>query len=710
MSLLRRVWVAFAVCTICLGFSRETLASSNTPRVEAGVLDLRSWKPSDTPVVMSGNWQVAWEELSNPDTFFANPKIQTVFVPDDWSSPSTEGRPFLKTGYATYGLQVLLPEHHLELALDLGSFRYASTVFLDGKVRRKHGEPSALAAEEIAAAWSQTGSIVIPASDGTARVLEIVVHGSNYIHAKGGYRGAMQIGLAQDAIHAMTVDVVARVLLIGGTLLLALYHFVLFLNRRQDLAFLSFTGFLLAIAVHGVCNLPVLGDLVKNLNAVFMLNVEYLSLVLGSYSGLLFVWHVYPQTRWEPLNKVFAFICLAWTVSILIAPSVQFTGWLPLLQVSILVGLLVGISCLVVAVRRGLEGAWLFLLSLAIAAGGALYGIVMMTLFDQALSWVVYPCMSVMLLAQASVLGRRVTSAFATSEHLRARLQEANEGLEETVNNRTVLLEKAVEESRKAVLDAHSASQVKTKFLAMMSHEIRTPMNGILGVASLLQCTELDAKQIKFLNIIRQSGDDLLMILNDILDISKVEAGEMVLEERDFDLKSMLLRCKALWLPRAQQKNLSLELDADLPPNLYLRGDEHRIMQIVSNLVSNGIKFTSSGSVQIRARATQVSDGNIQLTLQVIDTGIGIPVESRDAVFQPFLQADLSTTRKFGGTGLGLSICKELVDMMKGTVAVFENETSETGTRIEAVLTLPVGNAQGDSADAPEGALLRRKT
>lgn len=707
MVRLRKVFMAVLVCWIGLLPLQTAFAINETSLVETGVLDLHDRDFATGGVTLSGNWQVVWEEFSDPDTFFSSSTSQTVFLPDDWSQPSSDGRPFMKTGYATYGLQVRLPAYHPELALDLGSFRYASTVFLDGKVRREHGVPSAQAAEEIAAAWSQSGTIAIPASDGISRVLNIVVHGSNHIHAKGGYRGAMQIGEAQGVIHAITIDAAARVLLIGGTLLLALYHFILFLNRRQEWAFLSFTGFLLATTVHNLCNLSVLGDLIPNLNAGVMLRVEYLSLALGSYFGVLFVWHVYPQTRWEPLNRGLALVCLAWTCVMLTASTVQFTGWLPALQLSVLSSLMVSIICLVLAVRRGLEGARLFLMSLAITASGALYGIVMMAFFDQPLSWVVYPCMSAMLLAQASVLGRRVTSAFATSERLRVRLQEANEGLEEIVNSRTLLLEKAVEDSRKALMASHSSNQVKSKFLAMMSHEIRTPMNGIIGVASLLRETELDKKQGKLLEVIKQSGDDLLMILNDILDISKVEAGELVLEERNFELDSLMRRCHALWQPRAGEKGLALHLDMNVPTGLFLLGDEHRLMQIISNLVSNGIKFTEAGEIRIGVTAHELEAGKIQLVLEVADTGIGIPEEAREAIFHPFQQADLSTTRKYGGTGLGLSICHQLIEMMDGSVVISDNEAEPSGTKFEVTLMLPRGEAGGVLKDLPGGSLLR---
>ncbi|MDQ1442867.1 MAG: hypothetical protein QOG97_3095 [Acidimicrobiaceae bacterium] len=222
-------------------------------------------------------------------------------------------------------------------------------------------------------------------------------------------------------------------------------------------------------------------------------------------------------------------------------------------------------------------------------------------------------------------------------------------------------VETAIREARDQAIEA---SRLKSQFLANMSHEIRTPMNGVLGMSRMLLETEVDESQRKYLQAIRDSGDNLMVIINDILDFSKIEAGKLDLEEVDFDLGASLASVANSMTVPARDRGLSLYVDIDPTLPLWVRGDPVRLRQVLTNLVGNAIKFTDAGTVTVVASA--IGGGRVRIT--VADTGIGIDPALRSRVLGAFGQADSSTTRRYGGTGLGLAICSQLVAMMGGVL------------------------------------------
>ena len=338
-----------------------------------------------------------------------------------------------------------------------------------------------------------------------------------------------------------------------------------------------------------------------------------------------------------------------------------------------------------------------------------IYPLLILTAFRAGPAWVLASVMTVAIIASALTMHGLGPMAFLAGAGLVSRQEvlqpflvslflcalPPNNALGE--RNRTARrLERLNVQARLARVEAVSANAAKSQFIANISHEIRTPLNGVLGMAQAMGADELTPVQRDRLQVVRQSGEGLLAILNDILDVAKIEAGKLELEAIAFDLGEVVGGVHSAFTALAAEKGLSFSLDIEASACALYRGDPTRLRQILYNLISNAMKFTERGEIRV---AVVYEDGKVRLS--VADTGIGIPEVDQRKLFERFAQADASTTRRFGGTGLGLAICSQLVQLMGGDITVHSAE----GTGSTFAVHLPmeqVGPALAPAIEAIE--------
>ncbi|MFA4871196.1 MAG: ATP-binding protein [Pedobacter sp.] len=618
------VWLMLCCFTSCV------FANSNVeiPVAKNGVIDLRE-QNLENKIPLKGEWLFYWNQLLDPKNI-ENGNAELVDFPYSWTDKKN-GKSLPAFGYGTYSVKVILPKSRQSLKIAMPDVYSAYKLYVNGRLVGKNGKVSTVA-DNFIPYWEHK-TIDVP---GGADTLNLVLQVSNFTHRKAGIKKNIWIGnkdkVILDRKQTEAIDLLLTgCLIMGGLFFLGLY---LMGNRDKPILLFALFSIVYSYRVAGTDNY-VLHTILPDVSWDLMIRLEYLSLFLGISLFTLYTRYLYPGEVNKIIIWAIGSLCFGFSVASMIISPYYFSQLTnPFL--------IVMTSCLIyipyvyiIAYKRKRPGAIYTLLSTI-----ALMPVFAITLLNywsfiptfQLLCFVLY--ISFFFL-QSLILSHRV------SFDLKKSRIEAEEGL-----------------------------RAKSEFLSTMSHEIRTPLNAVIGMSHLLLKNTPRNDQKEQLDVMLFSANNLLSIVNDILDLNKIEAGKVTFERIEMDVASIAGNIVSGMQSAANDKGIGLMLHVDQRLNNKLLGDPTRLSQVMTNLVHNAIKFTNQGFVQVAVNLTTQTETFVTLTIEVKDTGIGISKDKQKIIFERFTQADSSTSRGFGGTGLGLSICKRILELQNSSLNV----------------------------------------
>ncbi|WP_424963190.1 ATP-binding protein [Ekhidna sp.] len=603
------------------------LVSGQSP--VSGQLDLSNHDFSDDPSFsLNGEW------LFYPDQFLdpANPQGKDpiiIKVPKRWEQSGLSAM-----GYGTYSLTIY-KNTAIPMALKVPDLFSAYHLYINGELLARMGTPAENAKEEKPDRLHNFVSLAHIQSD----TLQMVIHISNFVHSKGGLGSSITFGTLDRLMDKKFINDVYDVFMAGCLIMGAFFFFGLFLYGQHEKMVLYFSLFCLVYAyrIIGWGNY-VLYDLVDMPYRLGM-TIEYSTFYLTAFFFCLYLKHLFPKDTPIKVANFFIVLSLAWALMTLL-PVRIFTQLNDPFLLLLLLGMGFAFFVFIRAIFRRRRGAVFSLYStMGIIVVFCMKTLAYLNVLEEIL-WVSMLGQLIFFLFQALILSQHFTESWRRSKQ-----------------------------------EAENAAKIKSDFLSIMSHEIRTPLNSVIGTTYHLISEKPRKDQLEELNILKNSSEYLLTLINNVLDYSKIDAGKLELELSNVDLKAYCLNVFNVFKPIAEEKKIafSFQFDDQLPA--VVRLDKTRVNQILTNLIGNAIKFTEKGSVNFYVSKGLTEDSKVEVIFKIQDTGIGINNDLMDRIFQSFQQGSTSTTRKYGGTGLGLSITKQLVEQMGSKIHL----TSEPG-------------------------------
>ncbi len=617
------------------------LALAAAPEAAAEGVDLRGWRGEVRTLeegwrLLPGDADTRWQTEALPG------EAVDAAIPGGWRDHQGD------LGVATYELSVRFPAAPGEVAFWLKRAGSAWRLYLDGELVMRRGTFS-----------DEPGGPAIDLGPGLGQgrasgQSRLVLQVENVHKRPGGLEFPLYVAEAEAMERWRFRQNLLSLTLLGGMLLMGINHLALWAMRREERTSFWFAALCLVVILRRATYEQYLWQIGLEHLDLLSLRLSIIALALFPAVGLSYLNAAFPTARWTRATRAFRAVTAVVIAPLALLPIDQVTALRALPHLLLLSTIPLAALKATRDLRSRQPGAALFYGGMAPIILGGVHDILA---YNELLPWStrIVPWATLLwFLFQIAALLRRNVSAYRAERDLNATLSRA-------VEARTAELKQVAAEARAAV-------DAKARFLANMSHEIRTPMNGVLGTAQLLWETPLSEEQRDHVQTILDSGGVLTAVLNDVLDFSRLEAGRVVLERRPLEPRALAERALRLYRADARRKGLALELSVD-PALPTLMGDPIRLQQVLGNLVNNAIKFTAEGRVSV-AVGGEARGGGVTLRFAVRDTGIGLSEEERARLFQPFTQANASTTRRFGGTGLGLSICQQFVALMGGEIGV----------------------------------------
>ena len=652
-----------------------TLSACNHPeffQATNATLDLRHWD-SSRRAFLGGDWRA----IDNLEPRWINsplPENARIFpMGTSWSELVGS-----RYGCATYELNLHLPSTPQNYEIFLPSAGSAYQLLIDGESVLDAGKV-ACSREEIEPNFGRKYAEITLSGE-----VRITLRVSDYYHEPGGPVISPQIGGVKQMLLWRSKHDFISMLSIGGMLFIGIYHLVVWLLRREDMAGFWFSILCAIIAIR----IPSMEMILQRATRIehYPLAVHFSYLTF--YAGFsITAWYLDASSYASWFRKaaiVTSIFSLIAGITLLFPHPEIYNPILPYYQFFVLI---IGSLMLVRTsqiLREDDVGSRFLTIPIILFVFAAIHDIshnrggpgIGVDLIPYVLL--------ILMLSQSVAIAQRFALAFHTTDHLSKNLQnevdkQTNELKSRLVRRRALrtrlsesnqILSLIHEELKVALVQAHAAAEAKTSFLANMSHELRTPLNGVIGMSEMLYISALNADQRSLIATLQASSDALLVIISDILDFSKIDTGEVELETVYFRLSDVVENVLHLLAPKAEAQSLQVGaiFEKNVPSHFF--GDPGRVAQILTNLIGNALKFTNDGEVITSISVAKQRKNQIILRFDVADTGVGIPEEVQARLFEAFEQASLSTTRKYGGTGLGLAITRDLIHKLDGKLGV----------------------------------------